>query len=750
MKSGTRTGGEAKGSRQLKALEAEITSAEKIVEALCFGKNRLHTLFEIDSAAIYTEEGCITIGNAPSAAWIESFVGKLLPLHQEVFSFSDSRAGLSCVPCEEATGALAMVLTREPATVILCFRTEFEHELTWGGDMMKAAVKTPGSERLSPRKSFAAYKQTIRGTSLPWTGQEVRQAREMLPILRRLLPPDHRAAASTIRQGIQELSEAVPSSSSLFRPLLDFVSEGMSLFINNHGGSTAPAFASQALLNQFNLDDHGPEFSLNIGDFFRHIGLPDDLLNRMHFGPQEVQVMTGRCANRSYLIQLKQILEITAAETRIFLAVLTFSNITKQARLLEATEAARKQADHASQIKSAFLANTTHEVRTPMNGILGVAHMLKSTALNPEQRELVEIIERSGKALLKVVNDVLDFSKIEAGKLTLESVAFNLRQLLQDVIRLFRPIVSQRVELLLNIENEVPDSLIGDPGRLRQIVVNLLGNAVKFTQEGQVRLQVQREKTSSVYVTLNFQVVDTGIGMPTHKSAKLFERFDQADASTSRKYGGTGLGLSISKELVTLMGGHIGATSTPGKGTTMFFKLTFLIDQPGPAEEEIRVEENSSLQSLASSCGDRNNLRRTEVQGPARVLLVDDNAINQKVALAMLTRDGYEVTVAGDGAQAVELSKQGGYDVILMDCQMPEMDGLEATARIRKGEAGRSRTPIIALTASTLKEQREQCLAAGMDDFMLKPINSQELLKMVRKWAVPSERPVTLESRHSL
>jgi light-regulated signal transduction histidine kinase (bacteriophytochrome)/CheY-like chemotaxis protein len=732
----------AKLVRRLEALEDNITSAEKIAEGLCFGASRLHTLFEIDSAAIYTQGGCISIGNSPSAEWIESFVQKLLPLQQDIFSFSDPQGGLFCDPCDEAVGALALVLTREPATVILCFRSEFEHELTWGGDVQQPAIKAPDSQRLSPRKSFAAYKQTILGTSLPWAAEEIDLARGMLPIIRRLLPPDRAAAASIIRKSIRQLAEAVPGSSPLFRPLLDLASEGMSLFVTTRLGSAAPAFASQALLNQFNLDNGGPEFSVTLENFFRHVGLPDDLFQRTHFGPREVHVMTGRSANRTYLVQLKQILEVATAEARSSLAVLTFSNMTRQARLLEATEAARKRAEHANQIKSTFLANTTHEVRTPMNGILGMAHLLKDTKLTPAQTELVEIIERSGHALLQVMNDILDFSKIEAGKLSFESVSFNLHLLLQDIVRLFRPMLAKHVELLLAIGGQVPVSLIGDPGRLRQILINLLGNAVKFTEQGTVALKVQLERISTVYVTLDFEVVDTGIGMSEHKAARLFERFDQEDASISRKYGGTGLGLSISKELVTLMGGHIGAASVLGQGTTMGFRLTFLVDNQGvadgPATTEIVDRVSSSLGTLAEAIGERTGARTNEPGSSIRVLLVDDNLINQKVAKAMLVKDGCEVTLAWNGVEAVACANRDSFDIILMDCQMPDMNGFEASALIRKSQAGQRATPIIAVTAGGMEDQRARCLAAGMDELMLKPIDPRELRMLLRKWVNPA------------
>lgn len=733
---------------QLRALAGETASAENIVETLCFGNTRLNTLFQLDSMAIHAEGALISVGDAPPADWITTFVEQILPLEQDVFAFSEMQGGLACSPCEEATGALALILSRNPAVVILGFRNELEQELTWGGDIRQAAVRTEGAERLSPRKSFAAYKQTIHGKSLPWTVSETEKGRQLVAVLRGLLPSDPLSASRIFSRGIQRLFEAVPSPSSLARSLLDLASEGMSLFVNRRGESAIPAFASQALLTQFDLDDNGPEFSMTIGDFFRHIGMPDDLLHRAHFGPQEVRVLTGRCANRTYVVQLKQMIDVTVSETHASLLVLTFSDMTKQARMLETSEAAQKRAEHANRIKSTFLANTTHEVRTPMNGILGVAQLLKDTPLTAEQAELVQIIERSGTALLQIVNDILDFSKVEAGKLTLESVSFNLHSLLQEVMQLFRPMASPQVDLRLTISPDVPALLIGDPGRLRQVVVNLLGNAVKFTPQGQVTLSVRVERASAVHVTLAFKVQDSGVGMPAHKAAKLFDRFDQADASISRKYGGSGLGLSISKELVTLMGGHIFATSKPGEGTSIDFRLSFVVDQPDASiEPEASIHQMLSLSALADANDTRNTAPPTDPRASLRVLLVDDNAINLKVASAMLARESCLVTVAANGTDAIALYLESEYDVILMDCQMPDMDGCEAAAQIRKAEAGRRRTPIIALTASIMADEHDRCFAAGMDEIMLKPVEVQKLRVLVKHWGRRSADTVPSLSR---
>ncbi len=728
-------------ARQLKALESDMTGPQKMAEELCFGQNRLEALYEIDSAAIYTAGGLIRIGNAPQAEWIHSFTKALLALDRDVYSFSEPAGALGCPPCDEATGGLVLVVRRAPGLLVFCFRAESEYELTWGGDIRTPALKEQDSQRISPRKSFAAYKQTIRGKSLPWTVSDRETAGHLLALLQRLLPEGASAAASIVARSIERLSAALPGSSTLFRSLLDTASGGISLFICNRAGLVCPAFASQALLNQFDLDDDGPEFSLTMQNFFRNVGLPPDLLNKMEVRPGalEVRIATGRCANRTYQVELKQILEIITVYGEVVFAVLTFHNITKHAGLLEASEAARQQAEHASQIKSAFLANISHEVRTPLNGILGVAHLLRGMGLPAEPNHLVGVIERSGHALLRLVSDILDVSKIEAGKLTLEAVPFDLHEMLEDAVRLFRSTARPGVKVLLEVADGVPASLIGDPVRLRQVIMNLLGNAIKFTHEGQVTLRVHRENNPSIYVTLDFRIVDTGIGIAQDKIAGLFERFGQADVSTSRKYGGTGLGLAISQQLVALMGGNIEATSVIGKGTTLTFKLAFLIDE-SPAEtlrEDVgdSRRQTSALLSLAGICDDP--AVPSEVPGapaPIRVLLVDDNKINRMVATALLTRDGFTVAVAQNGLEAVEFSRLIAYDAILMDCQMPQMNGYEATGLIRKREAGGKRTPIIALTANDEDQQRDRCISAGMDDFLTKPVNAERLLAALRKW----------------
>ena len=385
-------------------------------------------------------------------------------------------------------------------------------------------------------------------------------------------------------------------------------------------------------------------------------------------------------------------------------------------------EEARRLAENATKVKSQFLATISHEIRTPMNGVIGMTQLLLEAGLNTEQREYAEAIRGSAALLLKIVNDVLDFSKIEAGKMTLEVVPFDLRLVLEETLELMaRPARASGLELNLDYGAGVPRQVLGDAGRIRQIALNLVGNAVKFTSRGRVAVRVRESETAGPGTgsRLRIEVEDTGIGIPEDKREMLFQSFTQADSSTTRKYGGTGLGLAISKQLVELMGGRIGFDSVLGKGSTFWFELR--LETPAAPSGEPRHSEAGSL------AGALVNLRY-------RVLVAEDNVVNQKVAASILRKYGCRLDVAATGREAVEMWEKLPYDLIFMDCQMPEMDGYEATAEIRRREAGRSHTPIIAMTANTMHGDREECLAAGMDDYIGKPISLQNLLKTLVRW----------------
>jgi light-regulated signal transduction histidine kinase (bacteriophytochrome) len=720
-------------------IKAAIPDLSNALNAILFGPERLRNLIWGCGVAVWSDSGIVRMGDAPDADEIATCSARLLEGseaagqkdadHVDIVAI-DSRAGLIAkldfAPRNPSlAGLIAIVVSRDPTLMLFGFRLEAIREVLWGGDINEPVLRNERTGALSPRTSFAQYKQSVAGKAAPWSEEDLANARIVRDVLRGKAPEPKQMAA-LIDGGLAGIRDLIAGDRPVQNALLDAMTDGISILFRSDAGATTMRYANQTLLDLAEISTEPSAGLPSVEGLLQAIGLPEDIMATNDREPSQVTIATPNRDVRHFLVERKLGLEISDRRGTLSLSALVFIDTTRSERAREALQAAQERTEHLASLKSSFLANMSHELRTPMNGILGMVQLLQETRKDPEQQQYLDVIQSSGDAMLHIINDILDLSKIEAGRMSLERAPFDLTALVQGVVDLLRAQAhAKSIGISAVFDAPPPRWYEGDSYRLRQIILNLTGNAIKFTAAGQVTIRVLDAGPTHTDAPLVFTVTDTGIGIAPKQMLEIFQKFSQADESTTRQYGGTGLGLAISRELAELMGGVISVTSEVGKGST--FRVALPLRRSGDDSHAGAAPLVAKPNPPAAGAG-------------RRILVAEDDIASQMVIKAMLKKKGFAVEVAGNGKKLLELLAAGPCDLILMDCHMPELDGFETTARILTMEGSGPRTPIVALTADITEEGRQHCRDAGMDDYLAKPIGMKDLWEMLRKWkCLPAE-----------